>query len=116
MPLRPCAPPRSSWRGREPRPAELAGRALSARTRFAAFADTEEKLRAELGEAAAETGEAERSLALLPESGLARAGLEAARGQASAARRREAEARTALDRLTRGSRRPPARLAAFGRG
>ena len=80
--------------------AELAGRALSARTRFAAFADTEEKLRAELGEAAAETGEAERSLALLPNPGLARAGLEAARAQASAARRREAEARTALDRLT----------------
>ncbi|HEX3537559.1 MAG TPA: chromosome segregation protein SMC [Stellaceae bacterium] len=79
--------------------AEIAARAANAQTRLAALAETITELTAELDEAAKETAEAERALSLLPDPGLARAGLEAARTQAAAARRREAEARGALDRL-----------------
>ena len=58
--------------------------------------------------------EAERSLALLPNPGLARTALEAARAQALAARRRDSEARAALDRLARDAEARGQRLAAIG--
>ncbi|HEX3882167.1 MAG TPA: chromosome segregation protein SMC [Stellaceae bacterium] len=79
--------------------AELARRALEAETRLAAIDDAADKLAGDLREIAAQHAEAERSLAALPDPALARSGLEAARAQAGAARRREGEARTALDRL-----------------
>jgi chromosome segregation protein len=94
--------------------AELARRGLAAETRLAAVADSIDKLNAELAELVAQTSEAERALALMPEPGLARTALDAARAEAAAARRREGEARTLLDRLARDSEARRQRLAAIG--
>ena len=81
--------------------AEIARRGLAAETRLAALAETIDKLNADLAELAAQAAETDRALALLPEPGLARTALEAARAEAAAARRREGEARAQLDRLAR---------------
>jgi chromosome segregation protein len=94
--------------------AELARRGLAAETRLAAVAETIEKLVAEIAEIAEEATEAERALALLPDPGLARTALEAARGQAVAARRRDGDARGLLDRLARDAEARHQRLAAIG--
>jgi chromosome segregation protein len=83
--------------------AALARRALESETRLAAWREAAGKIRVELDEAAAEAREIERATALLPAADLARGALVAARAEAAAARRREAEARTALDRLARDS-------------
>ena len=79
--------------------AELATRAANAQTRLAALAETIAELTAELDEIAGEATEVERALSMLPDPGLTRAGLEAARAQAATARRRDSEAHAALDRL-----------------
>src|SRR6185436_14014014 len=68
--------------------------------------------RRRLGEIAQHRAEAERGLALLPDPGLARAALEAARAQATAARRRENEASALVDRLAREAETARQRLAA----
>jgi chromosome segregation protein len=94
--------------------AELSRRNLAAETRLAAVAETIEKLGAELTDFAAEAAEVERGLAMLPEPGLARAALEAARAQAAAARRRENEARAVLDRLAREAEARRQRIVSIG--
>jgi chromosome segregation protein len=93
---------------------ELVRDRLNAEMRLAAVAETVEKHTAELAELAEQTAEAERFLALLPDPGLARTALEAARGQALAARRRDSEARAALDRLARDAEARAQRLGAIG--
>jgi chromosome segregation protein len=93
--------------------AELARRALEGETRLAALDEAAEKLAADLAELAAQHAEAERALASLPDTALARRGLEAARDQAGAARRREGEARSALDRLAQERETRNRRLAAL---
>jgi chromosome segregation protein len=94
--------------------AELIRQRLAAETRLAAVAETVERLAGELAELDEHTAEAERSLALLPDPGLARTALEAARGQALAARRRDSEARAILDGLARDAETRRQRLAAIG--
>jgi chromosome segregation protein len=79
--------------------AEMSRRNMANQARLAALADSITELEAELAELDRQAVEAERGLALLPDPGLARAGLEAARAQAGAARRRESEARAVLDRI-----------------
>jgi chromosome segregation protein len=93
--------------------AELVRQGLAAETRLAALTDTIDKLGADLAEIGQQAAEAERGLALLPDPGLARAALEAARGQAIAARRRETEARALSDRLAREAEARRQRLAAI---
>jgi chromosome segregation protein len=93
---------------------ELARDRLNAEMRLASAAETVEKLGAELAELGEEAAETERFLAVLPDPGLARTALEAARGQALAARRREGEARAAQDRLARDAAARIERLAAIG--
>jgi len=93
---------------------ELVRHRLNAEMRLAAVAETIEKLGAELAELGGQAAEAERSLALMPDPGLARTALDAARGQALSARRRDSEARAALDRLARDAETRAQRLAAIG--
>jgi chromosome segregation protein len=78
---------------------ELSRRALGAETRLAALIEAADKLTAELAELEAQSAETERSLALVPDPALARAGLDGARSQAAAARRHESEAQAAIARL-----------------
>ncbi len=92
--------------------AELVRHRLNAETRIAAAIEAIEKLGAELAELGEQALEVEHSLARLPDPGLARSGLEAARGQAVAARRRDSEARAALDGLARDAE---ARVSAWPR-
>jgi chromosome segregation protein len=92
----------------------LARDRLNAEMRLAAVAETVEKLGAELAELGEESAQTERFLAVLPDPGLARTALEAARGQALAARRRDMEARAAQDRLARDAEARTLRLAAIG--
>jgi chromosome segregation protein len=96
--------------------AELTRRGMAAETRLGAVTETVDKLNAELAELAAQAAEADRALALLPEAGLARTALEAARAEAAAARRREGEARSLLERLARDDEARRQRLAAIGAG
>jgi chromosome segregation protein len=93
--------------------AELVRRGMAAETRLATVADTIDKLGVDLAEIAQQTAEAGRGLALLPDPGLARAALEAARAQAAAARHRESEARALSDRLAREAEAGRRRLAAI---
>ena len=92
---------------------ELARRGMAAETRLAALDDASERLRTELAELAQQGGEAARSLAMLPDPGLARTALEVARAQTASARRRDSEARAALDRLTAAAEARRHRLAAI---
>ncbi|HXC28189.1 MAG TPA: chromosome segregation protein SMC [Stellaceae bacterium] len=94
--------------------AELSRRALATEARLAALADTTEKLAAELKDVDGQAAETERGLALLPDPGLARAGLDGARTQAAAARRHESEAQAAIARLTQESESRRRRIAAIG--
>ena len=93
--------------------AELARHQLNAETRLAAVAETVEKLGAELAELSEQAAEADHSLALLPDPGLVRSALEAARTQALAARRRDSEARAFAERLARDAEARDRRLAAI---
>jgi len=83
--------------------AELTRRAIEAETRLTALGEAVDKFRAELDDIAAQADETDRAITMLPTASLARAGLDAARAQATSARRHEAEARSALDRLAQES-------------
>jgi chromosome segregation protein len=93
--------------------AEIARRTLATETRLAAAVAASEALGADLAEAQAQAQETERELAALPEPVLARAELDAARAAAVEARRRESDARAALERLTREAEARGARLSAI---
>ncbi|HEY1796987.1 MAG TPA: chromosome segregation protein SMC [Stellaceae bacterium] len=92
---------------------ELRRRTLESETRLAALDEAVDKLAVDLAEIATHHAEAERALTSLPDTALARRGLEAAREQAAAARRREGEARSALDRLAQEREARNRRLAAI---
>jgi chromosome segregation protein len=94
--------------------AELARRRLAAETRLAAVCERIERLAADGAEFASQAAAAERALGLLPDAALARTALGAARAQATAARRRESEARAVLDRLAAETAARQRRLAAIG--
>ena len=93
--------------------AEISRRELTTQTRLAAAVDFLEKIGADLGEAKAQAEEVEGDLAALPEAVSARAALEEARAAAAAARRREADARTAIERLTHDAARRRERLSSI---
>ena len=93
--------------------AELSRRAVTVDTRLAGLSETLDKLAAEIADAEALERAAERGLALLPDPALARAALDGAREQATAARRREADARAAIDRLAREAELRRERLSAI---
>ena len=93
--------------------ADLVRRGLAADARLAVVNDSIDKLGGELAELAAQIAETERLRALLPDPGLARSALEAARAQAAAARRREGEARAMLDRIAREAHARSQRLGAI---
>jgi chromosome segregation protein len=94
--------------------AELTRDGLAAETRLAALTEAVDKLRADLAELDRHAGETERALALLPDPALARSALDAARAAAAAARRREGEARSLRDRMSRETAARSQRLAAIG--
>jgi chromosome segregation protein len=91
--------------------AELARRALGAETRLAALADAADKLAGEAAEIGTQIAETERMLARAPDPALARAGLDGARAQAAASRRREGDARAMLERLRQEAEARQRRLA-----
>jgi chromosome segregation protein len=91
----------------------LAQQALAAETRLAALAEALDRVAAEIAETAAEAGEVERELQAFPLPEPARAALEAARIEAEAARRQEAEARVAVERLSRQTEARRERLSAI---
>ncbi len=93
--------------------AELTRRSLAAETRLAGLSETIERLSGELGELVAQTRETDRALAVLPDPALARTALEGARAQATASRRRDSDARAALDRLAREAEGRRQRLASI---
>ncbi|TMJ57279.1 MAG: hypothetical protein E6G90_03370 [Alphaproteobacteria bacterium] len=93
--------------------AEIARRAITDEARLAAAAAALEALAADLAEVRAQAEETDRELAALPEPTLARAALEAARAAAVEARRRESDARAALERLGREADARHARLSAI---
>ena len=80
---------------------EIARRAVTTETRLAAALDTIDRLAADLAETLSQAEETERELAALPEPMLMRTALDAARAAAGEARRRESDARAAIDRLRR---------------
>ncbi len=81
--------------------ADLARQALTVETRLAAAAEAVDKLAADLAETRAQSEETRHELAALPESGPARAALDAARVALSQARGDEAQAQGAIDQLDR---------------
>jgi chromosome segregation protein len=93
--------------------AELTRRGLAAETRLAALEEAIAKLGGEIGDLAAQLAETERTLKSLPAPELARTALNAARTEAAGARRREVEARGALDRLAHEDEARRQRLAAI---
>jgi chromosome segregation protein len=93
---------------------ELSRRALAAETRLAAIVDATDKLTAELTEIESQIKETDRSLVMVPDPALARAGLDGARTQAAAARRHESEAQATIARLTQESLSRRQRLEAIG--
>ncbi|HEX3863920.1 MAG TPA: chromosome segregation protein SMC [Stellaceae bacterium] len=93
--------------------AELTRRGLAAETRLAGLNETIERLGAELTDLSGQAAEAGRALASLPDPALARTALDGARAQTAAARRYDAEARTALDRLAREAEMRRQRLVAI---
>ncbi len=94
--------------------AEISRREMTTQTRLAAASDLLEKIGADLAETKAQAAEVERDLAALPEAESARAALDQARGAASEARRREADARAAIERLTHETARRRERLSLMG--
>ena len=93
--------------------AELTRRALTTQARLAAVIETLERIGADLAETRAQANQAESDLAALPDPGLARVELDRARGAAIDARRREAEVRAAIDRLTSEAARRLERLSSI---
>jgi len=93
--------------------AELTRRALTTQARLAAVIETLERIGADLAETRAQADQAESDLAALPDPGLARVELDRARGAAIDARRREAEVRAAIDRLTSEAARRLERLSSI---
>ncbi|MGE3784245.1 MAG: hypothetical protein AB7H71_16105, partial [Alphaproteobacteria bacterium] len=92
---------------------ELARRAMATEAKLAAAVAAIEKLAADLAELETQIGEVEGALALLPDPMSSRAALDRARAEAGEARRRDAEARAALDRLLRAAEAGRHRLAAI---
>jgi chromosome segregation protein len=80
---------------------EIARRAVTTETRLGAALETIDRLAADRAETTSQAEETERELADLPEPKLMRMALEGARAAAGEARRREGDARAAIDRLTR---------------
>jgi chromosome segregation protein len=93
--------------------AEIARRAVTDEARLAAAVAALEALATDLAEVRAQAEETDRELAALPEPTLARGALDAARAAAVEARRRESDARAALERLTREAEVRRARLSAI---
>ena len=93
--------------------AELARRSLMAETRLAAATAAIEAIAADFAETRAQENETEREFAGLPDPELTRAALEATRRATVEARRREGDARAALDKLSRDAEARRARLAAI---
>ncbi len=93
--------------------AELGGRALAAETRLEAAAETVAKLGADLAEAQMAAEETLRQLAALPQAEPASAALTEAREAANEARREEAEARAAIERLRQEAQLRQERLSAI---
>jgi chromosome segregation protein len=93
--------------------AELARRALTTETRLVGAVDILEKVGADLAETQAQAEEAERDSKALPEPNSARAALDHARAGVADVRRREAEARAALERLTHDASRRCERLSSI---
>jgi chromosome segregation protein len=93
--------------------AEISRRELTTQTRLAAALDLLEKIGADLAETKAQAEEVEGDLAALPEARSARAALDRARAAAAEARRREADARAAIERLTHETARRRERLSSI---
>ncbi len=93
--------------------AEISRRELTTQTRLAAAVDRLEKIGADLAETKAQVEEVEGELAALPEAKSARAALDQARVAAAEARRREADARAAIERLTHEAARRGERLSSI---
>jgi chromosome segregation protein len=91
---------------------ELTRQSVAAEQRLIVATEASDRLRTDLAEIDQRSAEAERALALLPDAGLARSALEAARVTASAARRRDGEVRSRLDRLNGDAAARGRRLAA----
>ncbi len=94
--------------------AEISRREMTTQTRLAAASDLLEKIGADVAEAKAQAAEVEGDLANLPEAQSARAALDQARVAAAEARRREADARAAIERLTHEMARRRERLSSIG--
>jgi chromosome segregation protein len=94
--------------------AEISRRELATQTRLAAASDLLEKIGADLAETKAQAEEVEGELAVLPEAKSARGALDQARAAAAEARRREADARAAIERLTHETARRHERLSSIG--
>jgi chromosome segregation protein len=95
--------------------AELARRQLSVETRLAASAEILDKLGADLAETETQLQQTEDELIAMPDLGEARNALDLARATAAAARRREAEAGAAIDRLSHETAARCQRLSAIER-
>ncbi len=80
--------------------AHLARQAVTSETRLAGAAHLLAEVKAELASTEAQAEEAERDLSALPDPASARVALDRARSVAAEARRREAEARALIERLT----------------
>ena len=92
---------------------ELSRRTLAVDAKLAAAVETIDKIGAELAELATQIAEADSALALLADPATCRAALDAARSTAGEARRRDADARAALDRVMRAAEGRRHRLAAI---
>src|SRR5439155_3454962 len=108
--LRTAEAPSAAARAAE---AEIARRVITDEARLAAAIAAVAALATDLAEVRAQAEETDRELAALPEPTLARAALDGARAAAVEARRRESDARTALERLTREAEARRARLSAI---
>jgi chromosome segregation protein len=93
--------------------AEISRRELATQTRLAAVIDLAEKIGADLAEAETQAEDVKRDVAGLPEEQSARAALDRARAAAAEARRGEADARSAIERLTHEAARRRERLSSI---
>jgi chromosome segregation protein len=106
------------WRSAEERlvrarqtEAELSRRGLAAEAKLAAVVEMIQKIGADLGEIERQIADTDGALALLPDLAVSRAALDRARSEAGEARRRDAESRSALDRVVRAAEGRRRRLA-----
>jgi chromosome segregation protein len=91
----------------------LTRRALTTETRLAAVVEILVKIEADLAETGTQAEETEREQAALPDAASARAELEEARAVGGVARRRDAEARAEIDRLSHEAARRRERLSSI---